>query len=102
MTRLLLINPNTSAAATAAMVAVAREAAPAGVQITGATAATGVGVVIVPMSLARLHHRKDVDYRPLVGGPASTVAFAWPAEGASDLVDVFIGIVRGRTANSSR
>ncbi len=79
-----------------------RFAAPATTADAIATAATGVGVVIVPMSLARLHHRKDVDYRPLVGGPASTVAFAWPAEGASDLVDVFIGIVRGRTANSSR
>jgi DNA-binding transcriptional LysR family regulator len=29
-----------------------------------ATVAAGVGVVIVPMSLARLHHRKDADYRP--------------------------------------
>jgi len=70
-----------------------------------AIAASGVGVVIVPMSLARLHHRKDADFRPLVGGPTSTVALAWPAsaDGANDpLVDAFIGIVRGRTTNSSR
>ena len=61
--------------------------------------------MIVPMSLARLHHRKDAEYRPLVDGPTSTVALAWPtaADGANGpLVDAFIGIVRGRTTNSSR
>ena len=42
MTRLLLINPNTSAATTAVMVGIARGAAPAGVMITGATVAAGV------------------------------------------------------------
>lgn len=67
-----------------------------------ATVAAGVGVVIVPMSLARLHHRKDADHRVLTDGPTSTVALAWPREAASPLVDTFIGIVRGRTANSSR
>jgi DNA-binding transcriptional LysR family regulator len=67
-----------------------------------ATVAAGVGVVIMPMSLARLHHRKDIDYRPLAEGPVSTVALAWPAGDPSPLVDAFIGIVRGRTANSSR
>ena len=67
-----------------------------------ATVASGVGIVVVPMSLARLHARKDVDYRPLVGAPLSSVALAWPADAPTALVDVFIGIVRGRTANSSR
>ncbi|MBB6390934.1 LysR family substrate-binding domain-containing protein [Microbacterium thalassium] len=67
-----------------------------------ATAATGVGIVIVPMSLARLHRRKDAEYRPLRGGPPSPVGLAWPEEGTTPLVETFIGIVRGRTANSSR
>lgn len=67
-----------------------------------ATVATGVGIAVVPMSLARLHHRKDVTFRPLVDGPVSRVALAWPSVDASPLVDTFIGIVRGRTANSSR
>lgn len=67
-----------------------------------ATAAAGVGVVIVPMSLARLHHRKDAGHRPLVDGPASTVALAWPRERTTPDVETFVGIVRGRTANSSR
>lgn len=66
------------------------------------TVAAGVGVVIVPMSLARLHQRKDVEYRILRGGPASTVALAWPEERTTPEVEAFVGIVRGRTANSSR
>jgi DNA-binding transcriptional LysR family regulator len=67
-----------------------------------ATVATGTGIVLVPMSLARLHHRKDVEYRVLEGGPTSTVALAWPRERTTSDVEAFVGIVRGRTANSSR
>lgn len=67
-----------------------------------ATAATGAGIVVVPMSLARLHHRKDADYRPLVDGPTSTVALAWSRERTTPDVETFVGIVRGRTAQSSR
>lgn len=67
-----------------------------------ATAAAGVGVVIVPMSLARLHHRRDAASRPLRDGPTSTVALAWPVTATTPAVDAFVGIVRGRTANSSR
>lgn len=67
-----------------------------------ATVASGVGILVVPMSLARLHRRKDVDYRPLLAGPVSPVALAWPREHTSPDVETFVGIVRGRTANSSR
>lgn len=67
-----------------------------------ATVAAGVGVVIVPMSLARLHHRKDVEYRPLRGAPSSRVSLAWVADRTTPEVEAFVGIVRGRTANSSR
>lgn len=67
-----------------------------------ATAATGAGVVVVPMSLARLHHRKDADYRPLLDGPVSAVALAWRQEDDNPHIQTFIGIVRGRTVNSSR
>lgn len=66
------------------------------------TVASGVGVLVVPMSLARLHRRKDADYRPLLGGRTSTVALAWPIEATTPDVEAFVGIVRGRTANSSR
>ncbi|MFC5148369.1 LysR family substrate-binding domain-containing protein [Streptomyces aureoversilis] len=64
--------------------------------------AAGVGVLVVPQSLARLHHRKDLTYRPLSDAPESRVALSWPQEATTDLVEHFIGIVRGRTVNSSR
>ena len=67
-----------------------------------ATVATGVGVTVAPMSLARLHHRKDVTFRPLRDGPVSTVALAWESERTTPDVETFVGIVRGRTAHSSR
>jgi DNA-binding transcriptional LysR family regulator len=77
-------------------------AAPADTAEAIATVAAGVGIVVVPMSVARLHHRKDADHRPLADGPRSTVALAWVAERTTSAVESFVGIVRGRTANSSR
>ncbi|GAA3601974.1 LysR substrate-binding domain-containing protein [Nonomuraea rosea] len=64
--------------------------------------AAGTGLLLVPQSLARLHHRKDLTYRPVPDAPQSQVALAWPTAATTDLVEDFIGIVRGRTANSSR
>ncbi|MFJ3964619.1 LysR substrate-binding domain-containing protein [Streptomyces sp. NPDC090036] len=64
--------------------------------------AAGVGVLVVPQSLARLHHRKDLTYRTVSDAPASRVALSWPQEETTDLVEEFIGIVRGRTVNSTR
>ncbi len=65
--------------------------------------AAGVGVVIVPQSLARLYHRKDLDYLPIEGAPFSPVALVWPAfDENPENVEEFIGIVRGRKARSSR
>lgn len=64
--------------------------------------AAEAGLLLVPQSLARLHHRKDLTYRPVPDAPQSQVALAWPAEATTELVEDFIGIVRGRTANSSR
>ncbi|MEU1896589.1 LysR family substrate-binding domain-containing protein [Streptomyces pristinaespiralis] len=64
--------------------------------------AAGVGVLVVPQSLARLHHRKDLTYRPVSDAPVSRVALSWPEDATTDLVEQFIGIVRGRTVNSTR
>lgn len=64
--------------------------------------AAGVGLLVVPQSLARLHHRKDLTFRPVSDVPESRVALSWPEEDTSDLVEQFIGIVRGRTVNSTR
>jgi DNA-binding transcriptional LysR family regulator len=67
-----------------------------------ATVAANVGVAVLPMSLARLHRRKDVTYRPLLDGPTAPVGLVWPIDRTTDLVEELIGIVRGRTVNSSR
>ncbi|MEE1940084.1 LysR family substrate-binding domain-containing protein [Streptomyces sp. TRM 70361] len=64
--------------------------------------AAGVGLLVVPQSLARLHHRRDLTYRPVAETPQSRVALSWREDGTTDLVDDFIGIVRGRTVNSTR
>jgi DNA-binding transcriptional LysR family regulator len=64
--------------------------------------AAGVGLLVVPQSLARLHQRRDLVYRPLIHAPQSTVGLAWPDGENSDSMEEFIGIVRGRTVNSSR
>jgi DNA-binding transcriptional LysR family regulator len=65
--------------------------------------AAGVGLLVVPQSLARLHHRKDLAYKPLTDAPESRVALAWLIQDEnSDLMEQMIGIVRGRTVNSTR
>lgn len=66
------------------------------------TVAAGTGVVILPMSVARVHHRKDVVAVPVLGAPDSLVGLAWRTDNEHPLVETFVGIVRGRTARSSR
>ena len=41
------------------------------------TVAAGTGIVIVPMSVARLHHRKDVVHRVVTDLPPTTIALVW-------------------------
>jgi DNA-binding transcriptional LysR family regulator len=64
--------------------------------------AAGVGVLIVPQSLARAYHRRDLTYRVVTDAPTSSVALGWVRDRYTDLVEEMIGIVRGRTANSTR
>lgn len=64
--------------------------------------AAGLGVLVVPQSLARLHHRKDLTYRPITDAPACPVVLAFPEGPQPELVEEFIGIVRGRKPSSSR
>lgn len=65
-------------------------------------AATGAGVVVVPQSVARLHHRKDLTYRPVTDLPPVPIGLAWRAAATDPGIEPFIGIVRGRTERSSR
>lgn len=64
--------------------------------------AAGVGLLVVPQSLARLHHRKDLTFRPVPDAPESRVALSWLEDETTELVEQLIGIVRGRTVNSTR
>jgi DNA-binding transcriptional LysR family regulator len=64
--------------------------------------ASGTGVLIVPMSVARLHHRRDVTYRTVSDLPPTTIGLAWLVDNDDPWVQRFIGIVRGRTERSSR
>ncbi len=50
--RLLLVNPNTNARTTALMTGIAQTAAPSGVTVDGATAATGAPLILDPAMLA--------------------------------------------------
>lgn len=67
--------------------------------------AAGVGLVVVPMSVARWHHRKDLTYRPVTGLPLVPVVLIWPQdlpEQTETMVQDFLGIVRGRRSGTSR
>jgi DNA-binding transcriptional LysR family regulator len=65
-------------------------------------AAAGTGVVVLPMSVARLHHRKDVVAVPVDGVDDYQVGLAWRVAVEDARLEEFIGIVRGRTERSSR
>ncbi|MEO7373838.1 MAG: LysR family substrate-binding domain-containing protein [Terrimesophilobacter sp.] len=74
--------------------------------------AAGAGVLLVPQSIARLNNRKDVVAVTVTDAPQTTIAVIWLAgqadpeqghtEQRSAAIDDFIGIVRGRSAKSSR
>ena len=72
--------------------------------------ASGAGLAVLPMSVARHFNVKDTVARKLTGAPTTQIALAWPSEATRDaadpamdeVIEEFIGIVRGRTAQSSR
>ncbi len=66
------------------------------------TVAAGTGIVLLPMSVARLHGRKDVVSRPVTDLEPTTIALAWLVETDGDRAQRFVGIVKGRRASSSR
>lgn len=79
------------------------DASESGMAITLEMVAAGVGVSIVPHPLARLHARKDVVSRPVTDAPATRIALAWRHDAATaPNLEEFVGVVRGRTAHSSR
>lgn len=62
------------------------------------------GVCFVPKAVARALHRRDVVLLDAPFAPTSQVGLAWlpQDEETPELVEILIGIVRGRTVNSTR
>jgi DNA-binding transcriptional LysR family regulator len=65
-------------------------------------AASGAAVVVLPMAVARLHHRKDVVQVPVTDLPPTRVALVWRVEDDSPVHQDFVGVTRGRRAGSGR
>ncbi|TGN65884.1 LysR family transcriptional regulator [Nocardioides eburneiflavus] len=66
------------------------------------TVAAGTGIVVLPMSIARLHQRKDVVTRLVSDLEPTTIAIVWLVERDDDVTQAFVGVTKGRTANTSR
>src|SRR5688572_26038134 len=66
------------------------------------TVAAGTGLVILPMSVARLHQRKDVVSRVVADLDPTTIALVWKVERDDEVTQTFVGVTKGRTARSSR
>lgn len=66
------------------------------------TVAAGTGIVIMPMSVARLHQRKDVVTRVVSDLEPSTIALVWLLDRDDEVTQTFVGVTKGRTARSSR
>lgn len=64
--------------------------------------ATGVGYTQMPLSLARLHARKDVTSRIRTDAEPTRIALVWPKAADDSVRQEFVGVVRGRTPRSSR
>lgn len=64
--------------------------------------AAGTGWAILPHSLARLHARRDVVAIPVTDAAPTRIALVWRVERDDDDIQEFVGVVRGRTARSSR
>lgn len=75
---------------------------PADIDATLDLVEANVGVAVLPQSLFRAASRKELVGRALVDAPGTQIVLAWRDEDASDTTEEFIGVVRGRTANSSR
>jgi hypothetical protein len=54
------------------------------------------------MSVARLHQRKDVVTRVVSDLDPTTIALVWKVERDDEVTQAFVGVAKGRTANTSR
>ncbi len=86
MMQLLLVNPNTNEATTAAMLAIAREAAPDGVALEGATAQVGAALITDDRALAAAAEATLALLQPgIVQGHAGVIVAAFGDPGLDGL-----------------
>jgi DNA-binding transcriptional LysR family regulator len=64
--------------------------------------AGGAGIVYLPQSVARTASRRDLVHRPVTDGTPTRIGLAWLRENPHEMIEEFVGIVRGRTVNSTR
>lgn len=64
--------------------------------------ASGAGLLVLPRSVARALARKDVVIRGLEGHPGFDVGLCWLRERDDEVIQEFIGVTRGRRAESTR
>lgn len=65
-------------------------------------ASIGEAVFHVPQSIARTYSRRDFVAVPISDAPTTAVGLAWRVDNPHEFIEDFIGVVRGRTVNSSR
>ncbi|MEH0110495.1 LysR substrate-binding domain-containing protein [Tersicoccus sp. MR15.9] len=64
--------------------------------------ASGAGVAVLPAPLARAVNNRDVVLRPVIDAEPTRIGVAWWADDEDPVIEEFIGVLRGRTASSSR
>ncbi|MDO5494029.1 MAG: LysR family transcriptional regulator substrate-binding protein [Nesterenkonia sp.] len=64
--------------------------------------ASGAGLLVLPLSTARALSRKDVVVRRIEDHPGFDVGLCWLRERDDDVIQEFIGVTRGRRADSAR
>ncbi|GAA1941274.1 LysR family substrate-binding domain-containing protein [Agromyces allii] len=64
--------------------------------------AAGTGFALMPHGVARLHARKDVVAIPVTDAAPTRIALVWTLERDDADIQEFVGVVRGRKAQSSR
>jgi DNA-binding transcriptional LysR family regulator len=64
--------------------------------------AAGHGIARMPQAVFRATGRRDLVGREISDAPRTRIALLWPRSRTGPLVEEFVGIVRGRTAKSSR
>ncbi len=64
--------------------------------------AAGAGIATMPQAVFRAQNRRDLVARPISDAEPTRIGLVWRDGDSRDEVQEFIGIVRGRTAASSR